>query len=149
MKDRPQIPLLQDFVIQFSEAPSLHIGNDPVVGVFAADPSDPSDPCIPALDHTHKLQFALKIRRKNRQTGEVSEGVLQLEVPVSVGKIPTEEQILAAKKPLYGFIRLGPGVWKLSGGPVAFVDNLAGYVTVTGCPDPAPWESAPSPIVTL
>lgn len=36
--------------------------------------------------------------------------------------------------------RLGPTVWKLS--PSIRAPRLHGYVTIVGCPDPAPWEEA-------
>jgi hypothetical protein len=109
-------------------SPGLDITADSVAGVRTAE------------DGSQHLVMALKGLQVDRKTGKTRMGLFTVEVPITVGAKPTLEEVKAAGKPLWGLVRLGPGVWKLWGGPARLTQREAAYITLVDCPDPAPWE---------
>ena len=72
------------------------------------------------------LMFAAKNHR-----GEF----VMLSAPVHFDGAPTE-----GPPPRFVLFKLGPSVWKLS--PSVANEKIHAYLTITGVPEPAPWEEA-------
>jgi len=126
---------IEDLVIPYSSAPGLDIGPESVGGVQQLD------------DGSFKFVAVLKFQVQTKPGAKPEQGRLQCEIPVLVNRTPTVEELKATQEPLMGLIKLGPGVWKPRGPALRFTQQQAGFFTLTGCPDPAPWESASSLIV--
>jgi hypothetical protein len=59
--------------------------------------------------------------------------VVMLNVPLSMN-----EPARIGRDPRWNLFKLGPTVWKLT--PSILDQQIHGYVTVIGVPEPAPWE---------
>lgn len=58
---------------------------------------------------------------------------VMLNVPIS-----NDEPARIGHDPRWNLVKLGPTVWKLA--PSILDLQIHGYVTITGVPEPAPWE---------
>lgn len=72
------------------------------------------------------------------------EGKWELAFSLDRGKMKRQRHFVdvdpdGVRKDRWGLVKLAPGVWDV---PVSIVvpDQIHAFVTVTGVPDPAPWE---------
>jgi hypothetical protein len=124
MKHPTQNLAMIDLVVGYCATPKTYAGDDTVAGVdLAADGV--------TWEATIYVQ-ATGVDPKTKQAVPVR---FEVRLPLVIGRPATKgEQRLP-------FIRLGPGVWKPHG-IIGLQPGMASYVTITGCPDPAPWDQS-------
>ena len=112
-------------VANYTDAPKLAIGPDPVVGIARLE------------DGSFELTVTV--------FGTDDKGKIvapSATIPVIVDHVPTPAEMKLAGRPLWSLKKLAPTAWTLTGIPIGLSKQYAFYVTFTDAPDPAPWENA-------
>lgn len=123
MPPMQQQTLIADLIAPYHAAPDLAPGPDPVIGLARGD------------DGAWTLTLVFFV--PTRTTGVPAP--VKAALPVIVDHVPTPAEQQQAGRPLWHLLKLAPGVWKLRG-PAVPAGPLHFFMTLTDCPEPAPWE---------